>query len=155
MTYKTILVHVDNGKRCVTRLAMAAELARRFEAHLVGLHALTVVRLPGYAAAEGGVVVREEQKRLATEYAKQAERVFRGAMERAGLANAEWRVSFDDALEAVTLHARYADLVVIGQPNADDGSGVEPGFAHLLVLAAGRPVLAIPYAGEFRTVGKR
>ena len=155
MTYKTILVHVDSGKRCVARLDIAARLAQRFEAHLVGLHALTVVRLPGYAAAEGGVVVREEQKRHATEYAKQAEGVFRGAMERAGLANAEWRASFDDVLEAVTLHARYADLVVIGQPNPDDGSGVEPGFAHRLVLAAGRPVLAVPYAGEFKTIGKR
>ncbi|HKC43493.1 MAG TPA: universal stress protein [Burkholderiales bacterium] len=155
MTYKTILVHVDSGKRCVTRLDIAAQLAQRFEAHLVGLHALTVVRLPGYAAAEGGVVVREEQKRLATEYAKQAEGVFRGAMARAGLANAEWRASFDDVLEAVTLNARYADLVVVGQPDPDEGSGVEPDFAHRLVLAAGRPMLVVPYAGEFRTVGKR
>ena len=56
---------------------------------------------------------------------------------------------------AVTMHARYADLVVIGQPNPDEGSGVEPGFAHRLVLAAGRPVLAVPYAGEFKTIGKR
>ena len=52
VTYKTILVHLDTGKRCPIRLELAIRLARRFDAHLVGLHALTVVRLPSYAAAE-------------------------------------------------------------------------------------------------------
>jgi nucleotide-binding universal stress UspA family protein len=155
MTYKTILVHVDSGKRCTARLDIAARLAQRFEAHLVGLHALTVLRMPSFAVAEAGLIVVEEQKRRAAEYAKEAEGVFRRTTERAGLGNAEWRASFNDVLEAVTLHARYADLVVIGQPNPDDGSGVEPHFAHRLVLAAGRPVLAVPYAGEFKTVGER
>jgi nucleotide-binding universal stress UspA family protein len=155
MAYKTILVHLDSGRRCAARLDLAIALARRFEAHLVGLHALTVVRLPGYAAVEAGPRVAEEQRRRAAEYAAEAEAAFRRAADRGGLGKAEFRSSFDDALEAATLHARYADLAVIGQPDADDGSGVDPGFAHRFVLAAGRPVLAVPYAGEFAGVGKR
>jgi nucleotide-binding universal stress UspA family protein len=155
MAYKTILVHLDSGKRCAARLELAIGLARRFDAHLVGLHALTVVRLPAYAAVQAGPRVAEEQRRRAVEYATEAESAFKRAVDRAGVPGAEWRSSFDEVLEAVTLHARYADLVVIGQPEADDGSGVDPDFAHKLVLAAGRPVLAIPYAGTFGAVGKR
>lgn len=155
MAYKTILVHLDNGKRCPGRLELAIRLAKRFDAHLAGLHALTAVRLPGYAAVEAGPWLAEEQRRRAVEYAAEAEKAFRQAVDRGGVPGAEWRSSFDDALEAVTLHARYADLVLIGQPEREGGSGVEPGFAHRLVLAAGRPVLVMPYAGQFETMGKR
>ena len=155
MTYKTILVHLDSGKRCPARLELAIGLAKRFDAHLVGLHALTVVRLPAYAAVEAGPLAAEEPRRRAAEYAAEAENAFRQAVDRGGMPGAEWRSSFDDVLEAVTLHARYADLVLVGQPEAEDGSGVDPGFADRLVLAAGRPVLVLPYAGKFDTVGKR
>jgi nucleotide-binding universal stress UspA family protein len=155
MAYKTILVHLDSGKRSAARLELGIRLAKAFDAHLVGLHALTVVRLPAYAAVEAGPRVAEEQRRRATEYAVEAEKAFRGAVDRAGVPGAEWRSSFDDALDAVTLHARYADLVLIGQPEAEGGSGVDPSFAHRLVLVAGRPVLVMPYAGEFAAVGKR
>jgi nucleotide-binding universal stress UspA family protein len=155
MTYKTILVHLDSGKRCPARVELAIGLAKRFDAHLVGLHALTVVRLPRYAAVEAGPLAAEEPRRRAAEYAAEAEKVFRQAVDRGGMPGAEWRSSFDDVLGAVTLHARYADLVLVGQPAAEDGSGVDPGFADRLVLAAGRPVLVLPYAGKFDAVGKR
>ena len=155
MAYKTILVHLDSGKRCPARLDLGIRLAQRFDAHLVGLHALTVVRLPGYAAAELGPQIVDEQRRRAAEYAAEAQRAFRRTVDRAGLGGAEWRSSFDDALDAVTLHARYADLVLIGQPDVDDGSGVDPGFAHRLLLSAGRPVLVVPHPGKFETVGRR
>ena len=155
MTYKTILVHLDSGKRCPARLELGIRLAKNFDAHLIGLHALTVVRLPSYASVEGGPRIAEEQRRRAVEYAAEAAKAFRQAVDRGGVPGAEWRSSFDDALAAVTLHARYADLVLIGQPESGDDSGVDPGLAHRLVLAAGRPVLVMPYAGEFGTVGKR
>jgi len=155
MPYKTILVHLDGSTRSAARLELAIALAKRFEAHLIGLHALTVVRLPGYAAAEAGPQFAEELRRRAAEDAADAEKAFRRAVDRAGMTGAEWRSSFDDALDAVTLHARYADLVLIGQPQAEGRAGVDPAFAHRLVLAAGRPVLVMPYAGTFDVVGKR
>ena len=39
MTYKTILVHCDASRAIDGRLAAAADVAQRFEARLVGLHA--------------------------------------------------------------------------------------------------------------------
>lgn len=155
MTYKTILVHVDNGKNCPARLDTAIRLTRRFEAHLVGLHALTALRLPAYAVAEAGATLLEAQREVALEQATRAEDLFRKTIGSAGLASTEWRVSSDDAVDATILHARYADLVVLGQPNARDGSGVEPDFPERVALAAGRPVLMVPYTGKFETLGKR
>lgn len=155
MTYKTILVHVDNGKYCPARLNMAIHLARRFDAHLVGLHALTAVRLPAYAIAEAGATLLDAQRTVAKEQADRAESLFKKAIAGAALGSTEWRVSSDDAVDALTLHARYTDVVVLGQPRERDGSGVESDFPERVILAAGRPVLMVPYAGKFERLGKR
>jgi nucleotide-binding universal stress UspA family protein len=155
MPYKTILVHVDNGKRSAVRLDIACRLARLSDAHLIGLHALTVVKLPSYAMVEGGVQVREFHERMLSESATAAEAMFKQAVKATGIEKVEWRKSRRDAVESVPVHGRYADVLVIGQPNETDGSGVEPDFAERLLLAAGRPALVIPYAGDFPTVGTR
>jgi nucleotide-binding universal stress UspA family protein len=156
MAYKTILVHVDAGDRCLARIEIAIRLARQFDAHLIGLNALTSRELPGYVlAGAGGVPVVELQKRLTDEQAARAEAVFGKAVSAAGLASPEWRASRLDAVDAVTLHGRYADLIVLGQPGAADDSGIESGFAERVTLEAGRPVLMVPYVGSFATVGTR
>jgi nucleotide-binding universal stress UspA family protein len=155
MPYKTILVHVDNGKRSAVRLDIACRLAKLSDAHLIGLHALTVVKLPSYAMVEGGVQVREFHERMLSESAVAAEAMFKQAVKATGVEKVEWRKSRRDAVESVPVHGRYADVLVIGQPNETDASGVEPDFAERLLLAAGRPALVIPYAGDFPAVGTR
>jgi nucleotide-binding universal stress UspA family protein len=155
VTYKTILVHVDSGPRAALRVNIASQLARKFEAHLIGLHALTVVALPPYARVEGGNAIAEYQERANAELARRGEQTFKRGVEAAGLASSEWRATRDNAGSAVPLHARYADLVVVGQPNESDASGVEYDFVERLLLSAGRPLLAIPYAGDFPMIGKR
>ena len=52
------------------------------------------------------------------------------------------------------LHARYADLVVIGQRDEQSPGGVDKRFEQKVLLAAGRPVLVVPYAFEKRPVGR-
>jgi len=155
MPYKTILVHVDNGKRSAVRLDIACRLAKLSDAHLIGLHALTVVKLPSYAMVEGGVQVREFHERMLSESAVAAEAMFKQAVKATGVEKVEWRKSRRDAVESVPVHGRYADVLVIGQPNETDASGVEPDFAERLLLSAGRPALVIPYAGDFPAVGTR
>ena len=156
MAYKTILVHIDEGKRCPARIEVAIGLARRFDAKLIGLNALTPIDLPGYVlAGGGGVSIVELQKKAAEEQAGRAKAVFEKAVSAAGLSTAEWRVSRQNAVAAVTLHGRYADLIVLGQPSADEDTGVAGGFAEDVVLEGGRPVLMLPYMGDFPAIGKR
>lgn len=154
MSYKTILVHIDAGESWPGRLGVAQRLAQRFDAHLVGLYALSSIRFPGYALPTAAAALAEAE-RAAQTLAEQARNQFERSTHLAGLTGAEWRESVDDADEVVPLHARYADLLVIGQSDPERATGVEPGFANRVVLATGRPVLVMPWAGEFKSVGQR
>src|SRR5262245_18556849 len=157
MTYKTILVHLDVGARASARLDLACELARRFDAHLVGVHALTEIRLPGYAAVMTGQSgqIAEFQTRAAAELRERSEALFRNRVQAAGLDKTEYRATRADAVEALSLHARYADLVVAAQANDADASGAGPDLVERLLPGAGGPGLVVPYAGSFADVGKR
>jgi nucleotide-binding universal stress UspA family protein len=152
VSYKTILVHVDARPRCAERIALAFTLASRFDAHLIALCALERSRIPSYALAEAGEVLLEIERRRRAETVRAAEAEFRAAERRAG-GKAEWRVSNDDPAAALGVSARYADLVIAGQPEPEDPFG--QAFAGELVLGAGRPVLFVPYAGRFPDAGKR
>lgn len=154
MSYKSILLHLDAGRRVAERVAIACRLADTFDAHLTGLFAISAPRIPSYALAEAGPVVIEAEARYRTEAAQAAEAAFRSAT--AHLARGtEFRRTTRDALNAAQLSARYADLVIAGQPEPEGNSGVAPDFAEELVLSAGRPVLLVPYAGHFSEIGRR
>jgi nucleotide-binding universal stress UspA family protein len=156
MTYRTIVVHVGAGARRKERLDIACRLAAGFDSHLVGVFALTELMVPFALGGNAGVVIDAEQ-RWRDELAKEAKRDFDAAAARAGAQKSEWRRSDRGALGAMRVSARYADLVVVGQPDPDRATEDRmPGyFAEDLVLSAGRPVLLVPYAGHFAAVGSR
>lgn len=157
MSYKTIVVHLDRGARCGERLGLAFGLAERFDASLIGLFALGAARVPSYALAEAGPTILEIEQRQRAAAAQQGEKEFRAAIARRGGVKAEWRAAGEDAVAAVRLSARYADLLIIGQPAPDgkDAAGVPTWFAEDVMLSAGRPVLLVPYAGHFPSAGER
>ena len=156
MTYKTIVVHVGADARRRERLEIACSLAAAFEAHLVGLFALAEFIVPFALGGNAGAVIEAEQ-RWREETANGAKRDFDAAVKRAGVQRTEWRRSARGALGAARLSARYADLLVIGQRDPDHADEERmPGyFAEDLALTAGRPVLVVPYAGRFPSVGSR
>lgn len=155
MGYRTILVHIDPGTRCSLRVEAAINLARQHDAHLIALHALAPFEPPGYVLAQVGPELLEAQKRASIADLARTEREFLAQASAAGLRNIEWRAAIDDPVDAMTLHARYADLLVIGQTDASQDSNIAADFPERLVLAAGRPVLILPSAGTFPTIGKR
>jgi hypothetical protein len=53
-----------------------------------------------------------------------------------------------------SVHARYADLTVLGQVDPDDPTGASD-LPERVILGSGRPVIVVPYAGTFKTVGRR
>jgi nucleotide-binding universal stress UspA family protein len=159
MALKDILVHLDVTPRCTARLAVAAGLAARHGAHLTGLH---VIDIPSanyfYGAAMPFVPANPEEivermRAEANEAAAPVEAAFRDRLRRDGI-EGEWRLVEGNPPATVALHARYADLIVVGQPNPyepQDGDAI----TVTTVMTAGRPVLAIPFAGDFPTIGER
>lgn len=152
--YKTILVHYDAGKTAPVRLETAIGVAGVSGAHVACLYALSVYPTPSHAAEAGALFV-EARERAQTEMLRAARTGYDECLRRTGFDKAEWRTSEANALDAVALHARYADLVVVGQKNPEWPSGVGKDFERNLPLAAGRPVLVVPYAFERRPVGRR
>ena len=156
MDYRTIIVHIDCGKRRAERLRLSAAIAEVFDAHLVGVFAVDIMRIPAYALPETAPIVMDTEAKRRAEAASEAEHEFRDVAGRRA-SKAEWRAFTGDPVAAVALNARCADLVVIGQfdPNSYETDCVPPYFTEDLVLSAGKPVLIVPYAGHFAQVGER
>lgn len=152
--YKDILVHVDTSPHCARRLDVAANLAAAHGAHLTGLFVRTHPHVPNFVMAELGPEVAEVQRKYVAEAADKAKELFNEHCERTGL-NSEWREAEGDLLDVATISAKYSDLVIVGQSDPEhdtiEGEDVLPDH---LVMDAGRPVLVVPYAGEFPTVGE-
>ena len=156
MTYCTLVVHLDADPRRGERLALACELAARYDAHLVGLFALPDMRLPySVGGTTGAIALAEERWRK--DAAATAKDEFLSLTARNGV-KAEWRRSTRDAAPALALSARYADLVIVGQHDPDAKVAEERMpryFVEDTVLSAGRPVLVVPYIGRYAKVGSR
>lgn len=156
MALKDLMVVVDDSAASAARIDVAAQLALRDDGHLAALYCVASLTLPGYIEAEIPEEVRANQRRYAHEQAEKAEALFNDAMRRHGLTDrSEWRAVHAPLAEAAALHGRYADLVVVGQldPQRErDRPVVHP---EDLVFDCGRPILVVPYAGRFATVGER
>lgn len=158
MPLRDILVHLDATGPGHARLALAADLARRHEAHLTGLFVVDIP-LPVIAAGDGssGPALAELMDRMredALAAAATVEAAFRDRLRRDGLAG-EWRVAEGAAPALVTLHARYADLAVVGQEDPESDQPSAGAIVESVLFASGRPVLVVPYAGRFETLGRR
>src|SRR5262245_12319529 len=154
MTYKTILVHLNDSRRAETVLEPAAHLAVRFNSHLIGLHVCSAVPaspIPMASAALGSIVAAERRNREAI-----ADTFKRMTTGRPFVA--EWqlqKVSHIDPANVVIERGRAADLIVAGQTDPEWDLSPVMDFPERLALQGGRPVLVIPYAGRYATVGRR
>ena len=139
MRYKTILVHLDVDVPPVPRLSFAWDIARRFNAKLIGFcaaepHMLVPGDMDGTAVVDAAERQVEEiealQKTRKAEFDKLA-----GAGDRAS-----WRSEIGEPARLLALHSRAADLVVTGQP-LDWASNHRTVDLGELLLSSGRPIL--------------
>ena len=155
MSYRTILLHLDNGSDNDRRIDAAVQLAVAHDAHLIAIHAPA----PLYLQWSPETGLREE---LAARHRQEDEAMAKAAFERfeaaaakAGLGRRETRQAHGDPRELLTVHARYADLVVMGQADpAADGSREAASIVEDVILSCGRPVMVVPYIGLLQPVGR-
>jgi nucleotide-binding universal stress UspA family protein len=158
MSYRTIVVHADRAANAEARIALAAALALREEAHLVGAAMTGMPRsmLAG-RTYEGSGVFLADYLRRANERVRQALENFEGIVRKLGVASYESRSSNEDEYAGLCMQSRYADLLVLGQaaPPAEGDDSVLPDLPDYVLLNCGRPVLLVPRSGRFPTVGKQ
>ncbi len=153
MTYKTIAVWLDAKRSAPADAAIL--LAREFGSHLSALSHVDVARLSPFVRAGLGEEFVREQMRRAQADAAAAGAAFDAIARREGLASVEVRCLHGDPVQGLATSARYADLLVLGQADAETVDGPEQrDFPDHALLAAGRPTLMIPYAGTFPVFGE-
>ena len=156
MSYKTIQIHMDDSDLAEKRLALALKLASDVDTHLVGLHVIPPAYYPTYFAVEIPVQTIDQETAALQAVADRARERFEKVTANSGL-RTEWRCAeqqFGDIAHLMTDLSRYADLNVMGQtdPSEDDLRGVE--IAGTVLLGSGRPLLMVPYAGDFDSIGE-
>lgn len=147
MGYKTIVVQVDDGPWSEERVRYACEVAAMQKAYLVGLYltgpSLGTLAYDDYA---GMWQVWRQEHEEAQKRSESLRKRFEKSAQAYGIEQTEWRHDDGEAVSAAALHARYSDLIVLGQPDPDDaGNRFERHFPAAVALAAGRPVLVTPH----------
>jgi nucleotide-binding universal stress UspA family protein len=157
MALRDILVHLEPSERGAARMRLAVAMAARHGAHLAGVF---VIDIPppsmtmGYEMAyamdlPGGWA---DQIRSQAQEAGQAVRAgFEAEAKRQGV-SAEWRMVEGIGAELLALHARYADLAIIGQPDTASRALSAQEISASSLITSGRPVLTVPFAGTFTSV---
>ncbi len=151
MSYKTVLVHVDNAAGAHRRYALAASIAKSQGAHLIGVAATGVSRFlqtpdigdgdPETVKYLVAPVDRYRQK------AKDALRSFTDFVRTGEVAHEELLID-DEPYDALKLLSRYSDLVIVDQTNGDDPAMTNMlDFPEYIALNSGRPVLIVPHRG--------
>jgi nucleotide-binding universal stress UspA family protein len=156
MSYKTILLHVNQSVHAPERMRVAARLARNFEAHLVGAAAsgISMEIYRNTAMMFAGPIPQQEFDELARN-AELALDQFEAVARAEDVHSFERRVADYDPQAGLVLQARYADLVVLSQADREDASNdLIRDMPEHVALHGGRPVLVVPYAGKFDTLDR-
>ncbi|MCP3023653.1 universal stress protein [Cupriavidus basilensis] len=155
MEYASIMVHLDTSPRALDRLEIAARLAVARHARLIGLFAGFMPDVAWFYLMEGAATYINEDRQRRSEAREAVHRRFLAATQDLGI-ETEWRAVDGDPLMMALREVREADLVVAGQYDpADPDSFVATQFLETLILDGGRPVLVIPFAGQFAAPGAR
>ena len=148
MSYASIMVAVDDGLHAPARVRLAAELAQRLGARLVGAAAYMPDYPRGYGetAVPMGMVI-EEIRQAALNRLARVEQIFRHA----SCLNdrVEWRSDLVSPISFLESQSRASDLVVVGR--YADAEGVSVGMAvdvGDVLMELGRPVLVVPAGVE-------
>jgi len=142
MAIKDILLHLDSSPSCPARIDLCIQIAKNHGAHIKGLHVLShSYYAPRHTAAD-------------SEDARNIEALFTAKTAAAGVSAewlyVDWSVVGVRMTEIITLYTYYTDLVIVGQPTeAANNAGVPFDLPERLGLAGGKPLLIVPYAGDF------
>lgn len=156
MSYKTIIVSLNEVGRAKPLIELAAGIAEQQEAHLTGLYVIPAVQVYPSIGMDLGPQIFEGYRDFFQRHAQTMRTTFEEAMRRRGVSSG-WRcvesaspVIADAAIE----HGLQADLVIASQVDPASDSGVEVDFAERLVMGVGRPVLLVPRGKDFAQIGR-
>jgi nucleotide-binding universal stress UspA family protein len=150
MSYKTILISLNEVGRIAELAAAAVELARQTGAHVSGLYVVPAVQVYPSVGFEAAPQVFEGNRSFFKDNAQRVKQGFEQAMRGEGLSHDFHLLDARTPViaEEVIAVGRSADLVVVSATNPDEITGVERDFVEQVVMAVGRPVIVLPAKGD-------
>ncbi len=150
-----IAIHLNNDNACSRRIDVGLKLAKANNAEVVGVYPANGTAAHYYDESIIPQDVRKVLRGRREEFRDSIQKQFLESAEAAGV-KASWRCPMAEADEALALHARYCDLLVMSKAEqVDTVTAIIPNLPESVVMASGRPVLMIPNAGRIESIGKR
>jgi len=152
MSYKDVLVHLDNTEVCAARVAAALALAKRDGARVTGIAMALESTIATYIGIDFPASLTEEQQALVENSANNAVARFKAAAKEAGV---EYKVRTikcpaTKAAGRLAFFARHADMTFLGQADPDSaGRSFQESLLDSVLHHSGRPVYMVPYIGRF------
>ena len=157
MSFKDLVVHLDQSAACTPRIALAIELAERFEAHVTGFFPAAEPPWPIELHTHMVGDLMEDQRREIQAAGQAQVAAFTAQALAAG-------VSAEGVLEpcleaelgdALATRARVSDLLLLGQPQDGDPTALAQSIMESVLFSSGGPVLLVPWVGVERPAGER
>jgi nucleotide-binding universal stress UspA family protein len=158
---KTVTVFLDSSPSGKHRAALAAALARRWDAYLIAVHVVFAgVKLhPSESFAVGETAIQQviaHQQSLCADAEAAAARLrqyFQAVCARSNV-DGEWRrIDGSHPAQAAIFNSLHSDLVIVGHP---EPHGLPDGMRlETILLASGTPLLVLPNAWHSRTIGNK
>lgn len=146
MAPKDLVVFLETGQGVSERLAYAAALAKRWQAHLIATFVTQPLALnphAGFAIGDGLSDMLAEY-RVRTGIALAQTRAEFDQLTAQRSFTAEWRESDNETGETLMLHARHASLAILGPPAVQNNETTMLGLSERMIFASGRPCLLVP-----------
>ena len=143
MTYAAVMVSLALDRPNDAPLAVAGQIAERFDAGLIGIVAAVVSPPLYFTAGEQAQILLDEEQASIRRRMSELEGQFREAAKNRAK-YVEWHCAIDFPARYVVPHARCADILVCGGRSdafSDPFATITP---RDLVMEAGRPLLVVP-----------
>ena len=155
MTYRSLLVHLDQDSQCPARSEAAIRLAKALDCHLVGLAPTGLIDMPAFAEPAASLT---EFAAAAWDTLRDRAHVcahrFRNECEAAGLKSFEAVIDESEEAASLVRHAHCSDLTLLTQADpTSPGHSSSQAIVEQVVLHSARPTLVLPYAGRFDSIG--
>src|ERR1700726_1557396 len=149
MTYATVMVSLALGRSNDARLEIAGQLAKRFDACVIGITAGELSPPLYFTTGEQAQKLLDEGQAAIRNRVAEVEAQFRAAMQNRAAA-VEWRCAEDFPTRFIAQQARAADIIVVGEDGRD---AIADPFMRSnsseLLMQTGRPLLVVPDGGDW------
>ncbi|UOA14224.1 MULTISPECIES: universal stress protein [Sulfitobacter] len=146
MTIKTILACLTDARSAKSVLAAAALIARRHDAHVIGLHTVESLAVYPGVALHVPDIVFTEYGRSQVAQSEDIKEIFETAYQAEEFAR-EWRLlhsQSETAAERIVESAHCADIVLMAAADPDADTAAHARLLESVIRDAGRPVLVVP-----------